>query len=127
MGPGFPFGGGFDFTQLMRMLQSQGPVNFDIARQAAGVIATSDPETRQPGSGTPVAREATNGYAQLLRAAQTAAAETSGSSAALSISARTVDRHGWSLATIDALAPVLEALAGALASTPEGMRDALGD
>ena len=45
MGPGFPFPGGFDFSQLMRMLQSQGPVNFDVARQVSGVIATSDPET----------------------------------------------------------------------------------
>ena len=50
MGPGFPFPGGFDFSQLMRMLQSQGPVNFDIARQIAGVIATSipRPDNRAP-------------------------------------------------------------------------------
>jgi putative hydrolase len=127
MGPGFPFGGGFDFTQLMRMLQSQGPVNFDIARQVAGVIATSDPDTGQPGTEPAIARDATTEYEQLLRAAQTAVADTTGIAAALSISARTVDRHGWSLATIDGLAPVLEALAGALGSTPEGMGAALGD
>ena len=124
MGPGFPFPGGFDFSQLMRMLQSQGPVNFDVARQVAGVIATSDPETGQPGTEPPVDRDAAAAYDSLLRAAQTAVADTTGISAALAIPARTVDRQGWSVATIDGLAPVLEALASALGRTPD---DTAGD
>ena len=32
LGPGFPNPFGFDLDELMRMLQSQGPVNLDIAR-----------------------------------------------------------------------------------------------
>ena len=32
LGPGFPNPFGFDLDQLMRMLQTQGPVNLDIAR-----------------------------------------------------------------------------------------------
>ncbi len=120
MGPGFPFPGGFDFSQLMRMLQSQGPVNFDVARQVAGVIATSDPETGQPGVEPPIDRDAASVYDGLVRAAQTAVADTTGIAAVLTVPARTVDRQGWSTATIDGLAPVLEALAGALGSAPTG-------
>ena len=85
MGPGFPFPGGFDFSQLMRMLQSQGPVNFDVARQVAGVIATSDPETGQPGVEPPIDRDAASVYDGLVRAAQTAVADTTGIAAVLTV------------------------------------------
>ncbi len=38
--PGMPFGGGgFDLAQLMQMLQSQGPINWDVARQIAAWVA----------------------------------------------------------------------------------------
>jgi putative hydrolase len=124
MGPGFPFPGGFDFSQLMRMLQSQGPVNFDVARQVAGVIATSDPETGQPGAEPPIERDAIASYESLARAAQTAVADTTGIGAALALPSRVVDRNGWALATIDGLAPVLEALAGALGRVPGDDSDA---
>jgi putative hydrolase len=118
MGPGFPFPGGFDFSQLMRMLQSQGPVNFDVARQVAGVIATSDPETGQPGTEPPIDRAAISAFDGLVRAAQTAVADTTGIAAVLTVPSRTVDRQGWSLATLEGLEPVLESLAGALGSVP---------
>ena len=49
-GPGFPNPFGFDLDQLMRMLQSQGPVNLDIARQVATAVATADTETSEPAS-----------------------------------------------------------------------------
>jgi putative hydrolase len=127
MGPGFPFPGGFDFSQLMRMLQSQGPVNFDVARQVAGVIATSDPDTGQPGTEPPIERDAVAAFESLARAAQTAVADTTGIGAALALPARTVDRHGWSSATIDGLAQVLEALAGALGRVPGEGSDAPGE
>ena len=48
LGPGFPNPFGFDLEQLMRMLQSQGPVNLEIARQVATAVATADPETGEP-------------------------------------------------------------------------------
>jgi putative hydrolase len=118
MGPGFPFPGGFDFSQLMRMLQSQGPVNFDVARQVAGVISTSDPDTGQPGTEPPIPGNHVEAFEQLVRAAQTAVADTTGIAAVLAVPNRIVDRQSWSAATIDGLAPVLEALAAALGSTP---------
>jgi putative hydrolase len=102
----------------MRMLQSQGPVNFDVARQVAGVIATSDPETGQPGTEPPIDRAAVSAFDGLVRAAQTAVADTTGIAAVLTVPSRTVDRQGWSLATLEGLEPVLESLAGALGSVP---------
>jgi putative hydrolase len=124
MGPGFPFPGGFDFSQLMRMLQSQGPVNFDVARQVAGVIATSDPETGQPGTEPPVDRDAAATFEGLVRVAQNAVGDVTGIAEVLSISTRVVDRQQWSAATLEGLAPVFEALAGALARTPPADPDA---
>jgi putative hydrolase len=118
MGPGFPFPGGFDFTQFMRMLQSQGPVNLDVARQVASVIATTDAQTGQPGTEPAIDRAHADAFDQLVRAAQTAVADTTGISAVLTIPSRTVDRQGWSAATIDGLTPVLEALASALGRVP---------
>ena len=127
MGPGFPFPGGFDFSQLMRMLQSQGPVNFDVARQVAGVIATSDPETGQPGAEPAIDGGASIAFEQLVRAAQTAVADTTGIAAVLAVPSRVVDRQGWSQATIEGLAPVLEALAAALGSAPPPDTENPGD
>ena len=118
MGPGFPFPGGFDFTQLMRMLQSQGPVNFDIARQVAGVMASSDPSTGQPGTEPPVDRAVAASFDDLVRAAQTAVSDATGIAGVLAVPSRTVDRQTWALTTLDGLTPVLEALAGALGRTP---------
>src|SRR4051794_22016065 len=118
MGPGFPFPGGFDFSQLMRMLQSQGPVNFDVARQVSGVIATSDPDTGQPGTEPALERDAATTFESLVRAAQSAVGDTTGIAAVLAVPNQTVNRQYWSSTTLDRLAPVLEALAGALGRAP---------
>ena len=118
MGPGFPFPGGFDFSQLMRMLQSQGPVNFDVARQVSGVIATSDPETGQPGTEPMLDSNAAATFESLVRAAQSAVGDTTGIAAVLAVPNQTVNRQYWSSTTLDRLGPVLEALAGALGRAP---------
>ena len=101
----------------MRMLQSQGPVNFDVARQVAGVIATSDPETGQPGTEPTIDRDAAVAFEGLVRAAQTVVADTTGIAGVLAVPTR-VDRQDWSFATIDGLGPVLEALAARSADAP---------
>ena len=107
MGPGFPFPGGFDFTQLMRMLQSQGPVNFDIARQVAGVMASSDAATGQPGTEPAIDRAVAASFDDLVRAAQTAVADATGIASVLAVPSRTVDRQMWALTTLEGLVPVL--------------------
>jgi putative hydrolase len=124
MGPGFPFPGGFDFSQLMRMLQSQGPVNLDVARQVAGVIATSNPQTGEPGTEPPIDRDANATFEQLVSAAQNAVGDATGIVEVLSVATRTVDRQQWSATTLDALGPVLESLAAALGRTPPPDPDA---
>ena len=44
--PGWPFGAGFDFNEVMRMLQSPGPVNWEIARKIAIETSTNNTATR---------------------------------------------------------------------------------
>ena len=64
--PGMPFGGGgFDLAELMRMLQSQGPINWDVARQIAAWVALEGGTERAI---DPAAHEQLD---ELARAAQT--------------------------------------------------------
>ena len=49
MGPqGWPSGWGFDLDELMRMLQTPGPVNWELAQRVAAETSTTDRETHQP-------------------------------------------------------------------------------
>jgi putative hydrolase len=114
LGPGFPNPFGFDLDQLMRMLQSQGPVNLDIARQVATAVATADPETGEP-TGEPSIDAATRStFDDVVRAAQVTVAEATGIAGTLGVPSECVDRAGWAHATLDGLVPVFTALAGAL-------------
>ena len=123
LGPGFPNPFGFDLDQLMRMLQSQGPVNLDIARQVATAVATADPETSESKAEPPIDQATRAAFENIVRAAQVTVAETTGIAGTLGIPSATVDRAGWAHATIDGLVPVLSALAGALQRTGEGIDD----
>ncbi|GIU85487.1 MAG: hypothetical protein KatS3mg009_0002 [Acidimicrobiia bacterium] len=118
MGPGFPNPFGFDFTQLMRMLQSQGPVNLDVARQVATAVATADPGTGQPRPEPPVDPDAARALDDVVRAAQTFVADATGISEALGVRSRSVDRATWAAETLQGLAPVFESLAAALGRAP---------
>jgi putative hydrolase len=114
LGPGFPNPFGFDLEQLMRMLQSQGPVNFDIAQQVASAVATADLETGEPSPEPAIDPAVRSSFDDVVRAAQIRVAETTGISATLGITSVCVDRSAWAHATLDGLAPVLTSLAGAL-------------
>ena len=46
--PGWPFGPGFDLNEMMRMLQTPGPVNWELARRVAADTSIADPETGEP-------------------------------------------------------------------------------
>ena len=117
LGPGFPNPFGFDLEQLMRMLQSQGPVNFDIAQQVASAVATAEPETGEPVAEPTIDAAVRASFDDVVRAAQISVADTTGISATLGIPTECVDRSGWAHATLDGLAPVLTSLAGALERT----------
>ena len=125
-GAGFPNPFGFDLDQVMRMLQSQGPVNFDVARQVADAVATAQPDTGTPETEPRIDPAVVSSFEDVVRAAQVSVAEATGIAATLGIPSVCVDRSGWAQATLEGLTPVLTALAGALqrsggADTPTGL------
>jgi putative hydrolase len=110
--PGQPFG--FDLSELMRMLQSEGPVNWEIARQFAAKIAITDPETGAEHSEPPVDTATVVAYDAVVRAAQVAVVGATGLGETHTTRVACVDRRTWAEGTLDALKPVLEALSGPL-------------
>jgi putative hydrolase len=118
--PGFPNPFGFDIEQLMRMLQSQGPVNLEIAQQVATAVATADPETGEPVAEPPIDAATRSTFESVVRAAQVTVAETTGIAGTLGVTSECVDRDGWARATIDGLVPVLNSLAVALQRSGDG-------
>ena len=107
--PGMPFGaGGFDLAQLMQMLQSQGPINWDVARQIAAWVAVEGGGERAV---DPAAHEQ---LGELARAAQTHVVADTDLTGTYSASLRTLGPQGWAELHLEALRPVLEALATTL-------------
>ena len=97
--------GGFDLTQLMGMLSSPGPVNWEVARQVARSVALEDGTEIPPEPAAPAE------FAELARAAQTHVAELTGLAASLATPVRVVGAGEWAELHLTALRPVLEALA----------------
>src|ERR1700730_1669797 len=123
MGPGSNNPFGFDLSELIRMLQSPGPVNMEIARRTAHESATHDPETGEDKPEPAMAPAAVAAFDDVVRAAQLSVAEATGISAARTVSARAVDRKVGADATLNGLEPVLASLASALGRgqvAPEG-------
>ncbi len=122
-GGGSPSGGG-PFEDLMRnlarLLTSQGPINWEIARQMAQWAATGGEPER---NADPVARVRLE---ELLRVAELHVAEATGLSVSAGglLTARAVTAREWALRTLDDWKPLLEKLAGTMTSTlpggPEG-------
>jgi putative hydrolase len=114
---------GFDFSQIdlsqvMRMLQSPGPVNWEIARQTAEWVAL---EGRAEPTVDP--RDSAQ-FEELARAAQTLVVGETGLTATFATTLRTVGPKGWVDLHLAALRPVLEALASTLG---EAMQTEEGD
>jgi putative hydrolase len=116
-----PFGSGGPFEDIMRnlarMFATQGPVNWEIARQFAQWSATGGtPESNVD----PLARVRLE---ELLRVAEMHVAEATGYtvSARGALGALTVTPGDWALRTLEAWKPLLETLAKALGDTlPDG-------
>jgi len=103
--------GGFDMSKIdlnevMRMLQSDGPVNWELARRTA-LPAALDGEPADPA----VSPEDHSQLAELVRAAQTLVVAETGLTATFGAPLRTIGRTEWAELHLEALAPVLEALA----------------
>ena len=104
-----PFGGGgFDLAQIMRMLQTQGPINWDVARQIAAWVAVDG------GTERPIDPAAHAQLEELTRAAETHVVGETDLTGTYAASLRTLGPQGWAALHLDALRPVLEALATTL-------------
>lgn len=111
---------------LARLLTSQGPLNWEIARQMAQWAASGGEPERNP---DPVARVRIE---ELLRVAELHIAEATGLPVSASglLTARVVTPREWALRTLDDWKPLLERLAGAvnesLPPAPGGPGDSTG-
>jgi putative hydrolase len=114
LGGGDPFGGIPFFGELFRMMQAQGPVSWDAARQLGIAIATQG--TSEPNI-DPAARiqlEQLGRVADLHVAAKTGLSTAAGGRSA---EIAPVNRTVWVQRTLDAYRPLLEKLAGSLSAT----------
>src|SRR5664279_3081130 len=112
--PGWPFWQGLDLNDVMRMLGTPGPVNWELARRVAEETSTADPETGQPTAATPVDPAERDKLLDLVRAAQTNIANATSLSHALTLPVDVADRQEWARRTLDGLQPVIGSLAVAL-------------
>jgi putative hydrolase len=113
--PSLPFGfGELDLNHLLRMLQSSGPVNWEIAGQVAHHVATDG------GAEAPVDPAATTELEELARAAETHVVAETGLSGTFATNVLVTGREGWAELHLEALKPVLEALAGTLGQAFRG-------
>jgi putative hydrolase len=116
--PGWPFGPNFDLTQMMQAMQgwlaSEGPVNWEVAHQVAGMVAVADPETGAIGAEPSWGAADADRIVDLARVAQTHVGDATGLVAVHAAPVRVVGRREWASATLRDLRPVVEALAVAL-------------
>src|SRR6266550_4113722 len=117
MGEGFPNPFDLDLSEIMRMLQSPGPVNMEVARRTAETMAKLDMATGEQRLEPPIDADWSRALDDVVRAVQLMVSEATGVSAALTVPARAVDRATWSSLTLTALEPLLGALAAALGRT----------
>jgi putative hydrolase len=111
-----------DFNQVMRMLQSPGPVNWEVARQTAEWVAL---EGRPEPGVAPSDREQLD---ELARAAQTLVVAETGLTGTFATNVSAIGPKGWVDLHLVALRPVLEALATTLARAmqPDDLDDTEG-
>ncbi len=105
---GFPGLENIDLNQIMRMLQSTGPVNWEVAGQVARVVALEGGEER------PVDAAAAGQLTELAHAAQAQVVQETGLGETLGGPVRALTRTEWADLHLEALKPVLEALAATL-------------
>jgi putative hydrolase len=103
--PGLDFSQ-LDIAQVMRLLQSEGPVNWEIARQIAGYVALDGAESEPP-----VSSKDREELEELARAAESHVVAETGLASVLGLRTAMMGRREWADLHLDALRPVLEALA----------------
>ncbi|MBW3614078.1 MAG: zinc-dependent metalloprotease [Actinobacteria bacterium] len=110
---GNPFEGMPIFGDIARMFQNQGPVNWDVARQLGGYMAS---EGKDEGNVDPLERIR---LAELARVAELQVAQATGLSTSITgraLTIRPTTRGEWAAATLEAYKPLFERLAASLGS-----------
>ena len=115
---GNPFEGLPMFADLARLFGSKGPVNWDVGRQIAQMVAT---EGRPEGNVDPLERIRLE---ELVRVADLHVTDATGLSTSITggvLTVQPVTRGDWALHGVEAYRPFLERLATSLtSSSPEG-------
>src|SRR5262249_46500104 len=126
---GNPFEGFPLFGDLAKMFASQGPVNWDVARQMALWVAT---EGKPQGNVDPLERIRLEGLARLadLQVPEAPGLATSITGGLLTV--LPVSRGDWALHSLESYRPILEKLAAALnradeTPDPDASTQFLGD
>src|SRR5438105_734822 len=92
---------GIDLSQVLGFLTASGPVNWEVAGQVAESICL----TNQDGDGTlddpEVDPARAERLADLVRAAQTNVAATTGLAESTALDVHCVNRRGWTTVTLD--------------------------
>lgn len=119
MSDGGPFGGSpFEgmpfFGDLMKLLQSQGPISWDAARQLAVAIATEGASESNVDPAERISLEQLGRVADLHVSSRTGLSTAPGGTSA---QITPVTRGVWAQRTLDAYRPLLEKLAGSLSSS----------
>ncbi len=99
------------------MLQSEGPVNWEVAEQVATWTSSVDPETGEPTEDPEPDPGATADLEDLVRAAQTHAASATGITGVFAVPVSVVTRREWAATTLIGLHEVVEVLAATLGHT----------
>ncbi|MFZ4584712.1 MAG: zinc-dependent metalloprotease [Acidimicrobiia bacterium] len=121
LGSGMPFGteglgplGALDFSQLGAMLQSDGPLNWEIARQTAAWVAAGDTAATAPTPDAPVDPATRAEILALVDIAVTHVVGATGLSGSFETRRDVLGPQAWAHQQLDALKPVLEAFATTL-------------
>lgn len=112
------------FGDLAKLFTSQGPVNWEVARQIAAWVAS---EGGTEGNVDPLDRLR---IGELARVAELHVAETTGlvpSVTGRGLTLRPVGRSEWALLTLEAYRPLLERLASSLGKLAGGMPEQAGE
>jgi putative hydrolase len=110
-----PFRGMPFFGDLMRLLQSQGPISWDAARQLAVAIATEGTSEPNIDPAERFSLEQLGRVADLHIASRTGLTTAPGGQ---NVEIVPVNRTVWAQRSLDAYRPLLEKLAGSLSAVP---------
>jgi putative hydrolase len=115
LGGDSPFGGMPFFGDLMRLLQSQGAISWDAARQLAVAIANEGASEPNVDPAERISLEQLGRVADLHVSSRTGLPTAPGGH---SVEIAPVNRTIWAQRTLDAYRPLLEKLAGSLSAAP---------